>query len=49
MPPTPSASYLVEGLVMTSMRLICEAGMLWITSLKLLLIVAELRPLSNIL
>ena len=48
MPPAPSASCFIEGSVMTSIFLICEAGILRITSLKFLNI-ADDRPLTSTL
>ena len=49
MPPTPSASYFVEGLVITSIFLTEPAGILSMTLLKFLDIIDDERPLTNTL
>ena len=48
-PPTPSASYLDEGLVITSISLMELAGKLFSTSLKLVDIIDELFPFTRTL
>ena len=48
-PPVPSASYFIEGFVMTSMRLIELAGIDLMTSEKLRDMAFEGWPLTRIL
>ena len=48
-PPTPSASYFEEGLVITSMSLMVLAGRLLSTSLKFVDIIEELLPFTSTL